>query len=163
MYDVELGGSGHRTGDGAEPERGPDMATFDEMREHWQEAYNRGDLEEIQAFFADDARYFAADGLIQDGPKAIAEGRQREREELMKALGSRSLKVEIKKHERHELGDTAVEIGVYTIEADGRKANEGSYMAVAKKVGGTWKITREMVTSVLPTQAQQDRLMAGTV
>lgn len=138
------------------------MTTFDEFREHWQEAYNRGDLAPIAEFFAADARYFQADGLVQEGPKAIAEGRRREREELMKALGARSLEVEIVKHEREELGDTAVEIGVYTIKADGRKANEGSYIAVAKKIGGGWKISREMVTSVLPTQAQQQALLAGT-
>lgn len=138
------------------------MATFDEMRQQWQDAYNRDDLKPIEAFFAGDARYFAADGGIQEGGKAIAEGRQQERDELMKALGSRVLKNEIVKHERFELGDTVVEVGSYTITSDGTKVNEGSYMAVAKNVGGEWKITRQMVTSVLPTQAQQQREMAGT-
>ena len=137
------------------------MTVFDEFRVHWQEAYNRGDLAPIAEYFAPDARYFQADGLVQDGPKAIAEGRRHEREELMKALGARSLEVEILKREREELGDTAVEFGVYTIKADGRKANEGSYMAVAKKIGGVWKISREMVTSELPTLAQQQKMMAG--
>lgn len=137
------------------------MATLDEMRLRWQEAYSEGDMGTIGAFFAKDGRYYAASGDVDTGPDAVAKGRQQEHDNMVDAAGGGPIEVKIVKHERQEFGDSAVEVGSYEVTSGGTTVNEGSYIAIAKRVGGEWKIQHQMVTSTLPTPDQVQAQMAA--
>jgi ketosteroid isomerase-like protein len=137
------------------------MATLDDIRLRWQEALTRGDMTPIGAFFAEDGRYYAASGEVDTGPEAVVSGRQQEHDNMVKAAGGAPIEARIEKLERHELGDTAVEVGTYEVTAGGATVNEGSYIAIAGKVGGEWKVRHHMVTSKLPTPAQLEAQMAA--
>jgi len=138
------------------------MATFDEMRQQWQDAYNRGDLGAVAEFYAEDARYYATDGHVDEGRLAIATARQKEFDELERRLGGATFAMKLEMSERQEVGDTAVEIGDHAVSTpDGQVVSQGSYIALAKKVRGEWKITRQMATGVLPVGAEQERGLAG--
>lgn len=147
---------------GQGPERQTEMATFDEMRQQWQEAYNRGDLRAVAELYTEDARYYATDGHVDEGRLAIAVARQNEYDELQRRLGGTTFATKLEARERQEVGDTAVEIGDHTVStSDGQVVVKGSYMGIAKKVRGEWKITRHMTTGVLPVGAEQERGLAG--
>ena len=137
------------------------MATLDEIRLGWQEALTRGDMTPIGAFFAKDGRYYAASGEVDTGPEAVVKGRQKEHDNMVSAAGGGPIEARIEKHERHEFGDTAVEVGSYKVTTDGATVNEGSYIAIAEKIGGEWKLRHHMVTSKLPTPAQLEMQMAA--
>lgn len=137
------------------------MATLDEIRIRWQEALTQGDMTPIGAFFAKDGRYYAASGDVDTGPDAVAKGRQQEHDNMVAAAGGGPIEAKIVKHERQELGDMAVEVGSYEVASAGTTVNAGSYIAIAKKVGGEWKIHHHMVTSKLPTPEQVEAQMAA--
>lgn len=137
------------------------MARLDEFRKQWEEAFNRGDLSAIGELYADDARYYTSDGKVDHGREAIVKARQQERDDMLRTLNLRTIQSKIVKHERIELGETAVEIGGFTLTSDGRELNQGFYMAIARMIGGEWRVVHQMATSVLPTPAQQEGLMAG--
>jgi ketosteroid isomerase-like protein len=137
------------------------MASLEEFRKIWEEAFNRGDLSAIGELYATDARYYTSDGKVDEGREAIVKARQKEHDDMLRALGIRTIQSKIVKHERMELGETAVEIGGFTLTSDGKEVNRGFYMGVARKVGGEWMLVRHMATSLQPTPAQQEGLMAG--
>lgn len=137
------------------------MARLDEFRKQWEEAYNRGDLSAIGELYAEDARYYTSDGKIDEGRQAIVKARQQEHDDLLKALTLPSIESKIVKHERMELGDSAVEVGGFTLSSGGREVNRGFYMAFASRTAGDWQVVRHMTTSVQPTPAQQQSLLAG--
>ncbi|MEJ2288196.1 MAG: SgcJ/EcaC family oxidoreductase [Deinococcales bacterium] len=137
------------------------MASLDQIRKHWEEAYNRGNLSAILELYAEDARYYTSDGKVDEGRQAIAKARQKEYDEIARALGGRPFKTKIVKHERMEFSDTALEIGGFTASSDGQVVNQGFYMAVARKIDGEWQLVRHMTTSVQPTSEQQESQLAG--
>lgn len=138
------------------------MNPFDAMREQWQDAYNRGDLNAIGELYTADAKYFATDGHVDEGRTAIVAARQREHDELAHQLEGQPFQTKLEMLEREEFGDTAFEIGTHTATTpDGRVLSQGRYLALAKKVGGEWRLTRHMTTGVLPVALLQEQGLVG--
>ena len=64
-------------------------------------------------------------------------------------MGLRSAVLETVELENH--GETAAEVGRYTLKADGGAvANQGKYIVVWKNDGGTWKLHRDIWTTSQP-------------
>lgn len=139
------------------------MSVFDAMRKQWQDAYNKGDLKAIGELYTSDASYFATDGHVDEGRQAIVAARQKEHDELARQLEGQPFQTKIEVLEHEEFGDAAFEIGRHTATTpDGRVLSQGRYMALAKKVGGEWKLTRHMTTGVLPVALLQEQGLVGT-
>ena len=65
-------------------------------------------------------------------------------------MGIRTAKLETVELEAH--GETAVEVGKYTLGGDeGQTLDQGKYVVVWKNDGGTWKLHRDIWTTSMPT------------
>lgn len=64
-------------------------------------------------------------------------------------MGIRTVNLETVELDAH--GDTALEVGRYTLGGEGgQPIDNGKYMVVWKNDGGTWKLHRDIWTSSLP-------------
>ena len=64
-------------------------------------------------------------------------------------MGIKSVKLEIVEVEGH--GDTAIEVGKYTLQGLGRKPlDTGKYIVIWKQVDGQWKLHRDIFNSSMP-------------
>jgi len=66
-------------------------------------------------------------------------------------MGRKTVRLEIVEAEGH--GDTAIEIGKYTLSWEaGNVMDRGKYVVIWKQEGGQWKLHRDIWNSSLPVQ-----------
>ena len=64
-------------------------------------------------------------------------------------MGIKSVKIELVEVEGH--GDTAIEVGKYTLSGEaGQVLDTGKYIVILKQVDGQWKLHREIFNSSMP-------------
>ena len=111
----------------------------------WMDGWNAGDAAAIAALYAEDAVVMAPGAEPATGGaaiKALLEGA------LQAAGGSQ---MEIKPTEVVTGDGWALEVGTFVeAAADGAHRDHGQYMAMWKKVGGTWMLTRDIWNSSMP-------------
>lgn len=62
--------------------------------------------------------------------------------------------IELRTGELEDLGDTAIEVGAYTLRgADGQSLDQGKYIVIWKREGGEWLLHRDIFNSSLPAPA----------
>jgi len=109
--------------------------------QNFMETYGRGDA-------AGMAQLYTADGqLLPTGSDVVTghEGIEAFWGEVMK-MGIASARLETV--ELDDNGDTAIEIGRYTLGGvDGAVADEGKYVVIWKNQGGSWKLHRDIWNS----------------
>jgi ketosteroid isomerase-like protein len=110
------------------------------------EAFSRGDAPSIAQLYTASAQLLPAHSDFVTGPTAI----QRFWQGAMD-MGLKEAVLETLELDAH--GDTAHEVGRYTLKtAGGQVADAGKYLVVWKQEGGAWKLHRDIwTTSQLPT------------
>ena len=104
-------------------------------------AFNSGDAAAMAACYTEDARMFPPDQSPIAGREAIQEFWQGAMTAGMAGLQLETDEIEAK-------GDTAFEVGRYkTFSPTGEQIEQGKYIVVWKKVGGTWFLHRDIWNS----------------
>jgi uncharacterized protein (TIGR02246 family) len=121
-------------------------AAIDAQNKAWGDAVAKGDAKAVAALYTETAKAYPPNGPAVSGRAAIAElfgG--------MIAAGVRN--VALTATEVTGSGDTAQEVGTWVIKApDGSVADQGKYIVLWKKEGGTWKLHRDIWNSDKPAQ-----------
>lgn len=104
--------------------------------DQWEKRFNAGDAAGLAGLYSEDAQLLPPGADIVNGRPAIQAFWQ---QAIDGAQGEDSLDT----MELHELGDVAVEIGMYTEEG----GDNGKYMVVWKRHGNSWLIHRDIWNS----------------
>jgi uncharacterized protein (TIGR02246 family) len=107
-------------------------------------AYSRGDAAALAAMYTERGQLFPPNEKIIEGRAAI--------EKFWKAAMDSGIKtVELKTTEVEGLGESAVEMGSYTLYGkDGAAMDRGKYLVLWKRVDGAWKLHRDCWNSNQP-------------
>jgi len=117
--------------------------------EQWRAAAGRGDITTIAEFYTEDAQLFPPNTASVQGREKAAEIWRG-----MLSLPNVALKWEPTRIEATASGDLAYVVGTYSLafnSEDGRQEGRGSYVAIWKKVGDSWKLAIDMINSEMPT------------
>ena len=108
------------------------------------DAYSRGDAAGVAAFYTADGQLLPTNSEIIQGHEGIAGFWQ-----FVMGLGVKT--VALDSSELDVQGETAVEIGQYTLGgADGTTIDQGKYLVVWKNDGGSWKLHRDIWNTSMP-------------
>ena len=110
-------------------------------------ALSRGDAAGIAAMYSANAQLFPANSDIVSG-QAIQQFWQGAVDAGIKNLTLTTLEAEAQ-------GNIAYEVGTYTLPGEeGKMIDVGKYVVVWKRVGGQWKLHRDIWTTSVPAPAQ---------
>jgi uncharacterized protein (TIGR02246 family) len=117
---------------------GQALAPIQRVNQQFVEAFARHDAGAVAALYAAGARVLPPHNEMLKESDAIRAFWQ----EVMDAGIARAT---LESVDLEEAGDTAIELGQYTLMlADGTIADEGKYLVVWKQQDGTWKIYRDI-------------------
>ncbi len=125
-------------------------AEIKEMDAKWVAAFKQRDFATIEALYAPNGLLLTSNSPPVEGPKAIIE--------VWKSWGELpnvDVVFGVNRVEASSSGDMAYDYGWYTFAFDtenGRVTDQGKYVVVWKKVGGTWKVTADIFNTNLPAQ-----------
>lgn len=123
-----------------------DEGAITSTRQQWQEAYNAGDVTSLADLYTEDAALYDADGRVAEGRDAI---RAHLEQETAEANGGRP-QVALEPIEMLVDGDTAYDLGRYTLTSAAGEAAEGHYLVILRRVDGEWLIHRQIANLILP-------------
>ena len=108
-------------------------------------ATSRGDAAGVAAMYTERGQLLPPNEKIVEGRAAI--------ERYWKAAMDSGIKtIELKTTEVEGLGESAVEVGSYTLyRKDGASMDRGKYVVLWKRIDGAWKLHRDCWNSNLPT------------
>ncbi len=113
------------------------------------ESFQNGDAGALAALYTEGGQLLPPNGDFVNGRKAI--------ETFWKGamdMGIKTAKLEIV--EVGGLGETAYEVGKYTLFGDNEKIlDQGKYVVIWKQIDGQWKLHRDIWNSLLPVPKQQ--------
>ena len=119
----------------------PDLAARDgilETNQHFMTSFAAQDAAALVALYTDDAQLFPPHSDLVEGAEHLVAFWQGIFEMGLTGASLETLEVDNE-------GDTAIEVGRYTLTAgDGTVADEGKYVVVWKKVGGQWRLHRDI-------------------
>lgn len=105
------------------------------------EAFAKKDTQSIGNLYAENAKVFPPNG-------AIVEGRKNIQDFWKGAIDSGIAKFELTTTEFEKAGNTAYEVGNYTLfNADGKSIDDGKYIVIWKKIGKNWFLFRDIWNS----------------
>ncbi len=108
------------------------------------EAFNRGDAAGVAALYTEDGAILPPNADITSGREAIQAFWQAVMNMGVKSATLAS--VEVADH-----GDTAIEVGQYTLSGDvGQLLDAGKYVVIWKHLQGEWKLYRDIWNSSRP-------------
>lgn len=120
------------------------QAAIAAANQRFMETFARQDAASLARLYTGDAQLLPAHSDFVTGTSAIEQfwGGALE-------MGIRTAKLETVEVET--LGETAVEVGKYTLGDDGGQTlDQGKYVVVWKNDGGAWKLHRDIWTSSMP-------------
>jgi len=121
-------------------QHGDAAEAIDAISAKWQAAYDAGDGAAIAALYSKDAVLHPPNSAPVHGAEAI--------EVFWSAAASTGGTTELTTEEVYSMGDTAVEIGMYTgTNADGSHADHGHFTVIYQKMDGKWMMLRDMWNS----------------
>jgi uncharacterized protein (TIGR02246 family) len=107
-------------------------------------AVGRGDAAGVAALYTEDGQLLPPNSDVVTGRQAI----QTVFQGLMD-MGIKGAKLESVEVEAH--GDTAIEVGRYTLQGEGGQVlDSGKYIVIWKHVEGQWRLHRDIFNSSLP-------------
>lgn len=116
---------------------------FSSRHADWQAAMNAGDPDGIAALYASDARLMPPNSEATIGHDAI--------KEMFGAMIEAGLAIELSPIETHSAGDTAYNVGTYTLTANGDVTDRGKYIEVWRRgADGAWLMTNDIWNSDMP-------------
>jgi len=106
--------------------------------------FSRGDAAGLAALYTEDAQFLPPNSDFVKGRQAIQATFQAFMDMGVKAVKLETLEVE-------GYGDTASEVGTYTLEGgDGQILDQGKFLVIWKLEAGQWKLHRDMINSSMP-------------
>jgi ketosteroid isomerase-like protein len=109
-------------------------------------AYNRADAPGLAAFYTRDGQIMPPNTRLVRGSKAM--------QQMFKSFwkdGDAVIKLDVV--EADGSGDIAYEVGKYALfSKTGKMNDQGKYIVVWKKVGGRWKLYRDIFNSNMPAK-----------
>jgi uncharacterized protein (TIGR02246 family) len=115
------------------------------------EAFNKGDAAAVAEMYASDAKLLPPNSQIIEGRQNIQAFWQ-----SLIGAGAKLQALDTIEVEAH--GDTAHELGKYTFmipQTGGQSVtDQGKYLVVWKKQGGSWKLVRDIWNTSMPAPAQ---------
>ncbi len=119
-------------------------ATLTAANEAFMAAFARGDAAGMAALYTEDGQVLPPNADVVTGHAAIQAMWQ-----SVMDMGVKEAKVEIV--EAEGFGDTATEVSRYTLlGAEDAELDKGKYIVLWKRVGGEWKLHRDIFNSSLP-------------
>ncbi len=114
--------------------------------ESFMATFKRGDAAGVAALYTTDGQLLPTHSDFVTGAEAIRAFWQGAMD-----MGIKEAKLETVEAEGH--GDTAIEVGKYTLLAEGGQvADAGKYMVIWRKVDGVWKLHRDIWNSSQPAE-----------
>ena len=114
------------------------------VNQRMSDAFVRRDAAAVAALYTSDGQLLPPNSEIVQGHEAIAGFWQ-----FVMGLGIKT--VDLSTSELEILGETAVEIGMYTLGgADGSTIDQGTYLVTWKTEGGSWKLHRDIWNTNMP-------------
>jgi uncharacterized protein (TIGR02246 family) len=114
--------------------------------ENFMAAFNRGDAAGLADFYTENGQLLPTGSDFVTGKAAIQAFWQGAMD-----MGIKTARLETVEAEGH--GDTAIEIGKYTLSGEaGNVMDRGKYMVIWKQEGGQWKLHRDIWNSSLSAQ-----------
>ena len=121
-------------------EAGDDLAAGNKK---FMETFNSGDAAGLADFYTENGQLLPTGSDFVTGKVAIQAFWQGAMD-----MGIKTIRLEIVEAERH--GDTAIEIGKYTLSGEaGDVMDHGKYVVILKQEGGQWKLHRDIWNSSL--------------
>ena len=112
--------------------------------EVFMETFRKGDAAGLAALYTEEGQLMPPNADFQTGGQAI----QAFWQGAMDA-GITEARIQIREVEAH--GDTAIEVGEYTLHGEvGVQLDVGKYIVIWKREGGQWKLHRDIFNSSLP-------------
>jgi len=106
--------------------------------------FNRGDAAGVAALYTENGQFLPPNSDPVVGRQAI----QATFQGLM-GMGVKSVKLETDEVEGY--GDTASEVGRYTLEGEGGQVlDQGKFLVIWKQEAGQWRLHRDMINTSLP-------------
>lgn len=128
--------------------QGDIRALIEASNKRWEKAVSRGDAAGIASLYTGTAKLFPPNSKVVSGQKAITEYWKGAIDSGFKAIKLTSLEVEAH-------GDTAYEVGKYTVPGEGGKVlDAGDYVILWKRNDGHWKMHRDIWTTNTPAPQQ---------
>lgn len=120
------------------------LAALTAANKEFEACVKRGDAAGLAALYTEEGQVLPPNGDFVSGQAAIQAMWQ-----SVLDMGIKGARLEIVEAEEH--GDTAIEVSRYTLFAEGdAEADRGKYIVIWKKVGGQWKLHRDIFNSSLP-------------
>ena len=114
--------------------------------ESFMATFKRGDAAGVAALYTTDGQLLPTHSDFVTGAEAIRAFWQGAMD-----MGIKEAKLEAVEAEGH--GDTAIEVGKYTLLAEGGQvADAGKYVVIWRKVDGVWKLHRDIWNSSQPAE-----------
>ena len=122
------------------------QAAITAVNENIMAARKRGDAAGVADFYTENGQLLPTGSDFVTGKAAIQAFWQAAMDR-----GRKTVRLEIVEAEGH--GDTAIEIGKYTLSWEaGNVMDRGKYVVIWKQEGGQWKLHRDIWNSSLPAQ-----------
>src|ERR1700730_1192772 len=124
--------------------QGDVRASIEAGNKRWEKAVSRGDAAGIASLYTGAAKLLPPNSKVVSGQKAITEYWKGAIDSGFKGIKLTS--VEVEPH-----GDTAYEMGKYTVPGEGGKVlDAGDYVIIWKRANGQWKMHRDIWTTNTP-------------
>lgn len=103
--------------------------------------FSQGDAAGLATLYTENAQFLPANSDFVTGRQAIQSALQ-----ALMDMGIKKIKLDTIEVERH--GDTAIEVGKYTLSGDASQVlDHGKFIVVWKHEAGQWRMHRDMINS----------------
>lgn len=116
--------------------------------EQFMTAFSKNDDAAMAALYTEDAKLMPSNSDFVSGNEAV--------QAFWKSVfGMGIIKAKLETLEVEGMGDTACEVGKYTLYIEGEQvADSGKYVVIWKMVNGQWKLHRDIWNTSMPAQPQ---------
>ncbi len=106
--------------------------------------FSRGDAAGIAALYTEDGQFLPPNSDFVTGKQAI--------QATFQAIMDRGIKtIKLETVEVEGYGDTASEVGRYTLEGEGGQVlDQGKFIVIWKQEAGQWKLHRDIINTSMP-------------
>ena len=112
--------------------------------ETFMSTFSQGDAAGIAALYTENGQFLPPNGDFVSGRQAIQTTFQAFMDSGIKAIKLETVEVE-------GYGDTASEIGRYTLEGEGGQVlDKGKFIVIWKQEAGQWKLHRDIINTSMP-------------
>ncbi len=134
-----------------EKEKGDASNAIASVDEKFVAAFNRGDAAGLASLYTENGQVLPPNSDFITGKTAIQGFWQ-----AVLDMGIKSATIETVELETH--GDTAINVGKYTMQGEGGQTlDEGKYLIVWKQEDGQWKMHRDIFNSSMPVPEQPEK------